>query len=211
MTIELKETQALQNMQIETTSIGWDLSISECGFMIRSVFAGITDYLALIKNKEVPQVVLVQDLKGNNICYACVKYEPNEDASEEDDDPDAAGSWEYYWSFDCKTYPENATVYLVDQEPVQRTIARRGHNLCGLVVGVLSYISAMAVMTFNVIKDTLDQQDINEGDEPFMIEDPGFFDASVEVVDGKKVFNLNPKGEMKALIKKDETTEAAEK
>lgn len=202
MTIELKETQALQNMQIETSAIGWDISITECDFLIKTVFAGITDYLNLVKNKYVPQVVLVQDLKGNNICFACVKYEKAEDEDSEND-----GSWEYFWSFDCKSYPENATVYLVDQEPVQRTIARRGHSLCGMVVGVLSYISSIAVVTFNVIHDTLDQQDINEGDEAIVIEEPGYFEAAVEVVNGKKEFSITPKGEMKALIKKDEATE----
>ena len=45
--------------------------------------------------------------------------------------------------------------------------------------------------------------DVAEGDE-YTIELPGFFEASVSVENGEKVFSITPKEEMKVLIKADE-------
>lgn len=196
-TVEMKDTQMYSNMQTEAASIGWDLTLSECELVTKTMFNGITDYLNIAKNKSTPVAVMVQDVKGEKIAFGCVKYDKSEDNESSD------GSWEYFWSFDPKDIPENATVYIIDQEPVQRVIAKRGHNMCQMVVGVLNYISVLCCVTFSIVHDTLDQQDVAEGDE-YTIELPGFFEASVSVENGEKVFSITPKEEMKVLIKADE-------
>ena len=198
MKVEMKDTQVYSNMQTEAATLNWDISLSEAEMIAKTMFNGITDYLNIVKNKDVPAVVMVQDVKGEQIALACVKYDKSEDNESSD------GSWEYFWSFDTKNdIPEGATVYIIDQEPVQRVIAKRGHNMCQMVVGVLNYLSVLCCVTFEIVKDTLDQQDIAEGDE-YTIELPGFFEASVSVENGEKVFSITPKEEMKVLIKADE-------
>lgn len=193
--VEMKETQMYQTIITEAALVGWDLTPTETDMLVKVTFNGITDYLALGKNKTVPQVVLVQDIKGNNIAFGCVKYVP----SEEDEE---AGSWEYYWSFDTDDIPENAAVYTIDNEAVQKVIAKRGHNMCRMVVGVLNYLSIATVIIFNALKDTLDQQNTVNG-ESFTIELPGFYEATIAIENGEKVFSITPKEEMKVLIKDD--------
>ena len=195
--VEMQNTQTFQNMQNEAALLGWDLGLTECEMVAKTVFNGITDYLNIVKNKDVPAVVLVQDLKGEKIAFGCVEYDKEEDNESSD------GSWQYYWSFNMDDIPENATVYTIDQEPIQRVIAKRGHNLCCMVVGVLNFLSVLSCITFNIVKDTLDQQNVAEGDE-YTIELPGYFESSVAVENGEKVFSITPKEEMKVLIKSDE-------
>lgn len=198
--IEMKETQVYQSVSTEAVLIGWDLSLTEIDSITKIIFNGITDYLALGKNKTVPQVVLVQDIKGNNIAFGCVRY------CESDSEEDGEGSWEYFWSFNTEDIPENATVYTIDNEAVLKVIARRGHNMCKMVVGVLNYLSIATVLIMNAIHDTLDQQNVANG-ETFTLDLPGYFEASVSVENGEKVFSITPKEEMKVLIKDDSLIE----
>lgn len=199
--VAMKETQTYANMKTEAGLIGWDLTLMECEMIAKTVFNGCTDYLSLVKNKSVPVVLLIQDLKGNKIAFGCALFDKSEGGESDED-----GSWEYYWSYECDKIPENATVYTIDQTEVLETIAKRGHNLCSMTVGVLSYLAVLACSLFNVVKDTLDQQDITDNDE-FVMEVPGFFQASVVLENGEKIFNIIPAGEMKAIIKNDATTE----
>lgn len=194
---EMKETAVYANMQTEGALVGWDLSLTECDMIAKTVFNGITDFLNIAKNKEVPIVVLIQDVKGEKIAFACVEYDKGEDNDASD------GSWTYFWSYNMADIPENATVYVIDQTEVQKVIAKRGHNLCHMVVGVLNYLSVLCCITFNIVHDVLDQQDVAEGDE-YTIELPGYFESSVSVENGEKVFSITPKEEMKVLIKSDE-------
>lgn len=196
-TLEMKDTPMYSNMQTEAASLSWDLSLSECDLVTKTMFNGITDFLNITKTKDTPIVVMVQDVKGEKIAFGCVKYDKSEDNESSD------GSWEYFWSFNPDDVPEGATVYVIDQQPVQKVIAKRGHNMCQMVVGVLNYLSVLCCITFNILHDTLDQMDIAEGDE-CTIELPGFFEASVSVENGEKVFSITPKEEMKVLIKSDE-------
>lgn len=199
--VEMKETQVYQTIITETSLIGWDLTPTEVDMLVKITFNGITDFLSLSKNKSVPQVVLVQDIKGNNIAFGCVSYDKAEDSDDEAD-----GSWEYFWSFNTDDIPENATVYTIDNESVQKIIAKRGHNMCRMVVGVLNYLSIATVIILNAVRDTLDQQNVVNG-ETFTIDLPGFYEASVTVENGEKVFSILPKEEMKVLIKDDQSLE----
>ena len=198
---QVKESTLLQSLSAKFAIIKWALNDEDCMWWLKTAVAGITDCLNMFKNKQQPVVVLVQDLKGNRITYACVQFVPADDASEASD-----GNWTYYWSYDCDSIPEDAVVYTTDQTNVQTIIRDRGYDLCKMTFNDLTYISQLAVYTFDLIKDTLDQQDVQEGDS-WTIELEGFFEASVEVHDGVKEFSFMPKGEMKTLIKDDAGSE----
>lgn len=199
--VSMKETQIFSTIQTEAEAIGWDLTLTEIEWATKTFFAGITDFLAISKNKKVPVVLIIQDVKGNNVGFAGVKFDVAED---EDED---AGSWEYFWSFNMSDMPENATPYVIENDHVLKIIAKRGYNLCKLTVGgALNYLAIFTVMALNVIKDTLDQQDVAVGEE-FTIDLPGYFEVSVAVENDEKVFSIAPKEEMKVLIKEDHATE----
>ena len=198
---KFEQSTAVQNYAITCQSIGWDVSPEEAVWWAKVAFAGITDYLNIVKHKDSPKVVLIQDLKGNRIAYAAVQWIPAEDENEA-----GTGNWTYYWSFDCDSIPEGAEVSTLDQEKVQTVISKRAYDMCKMSISTPSFISQLTVFLFNIIKDTLDQQAVEEG-HTWVLELDGYFEAAVEVVNGEKEFSILPKGEMKTLIKSDAANE----
>lgn len=198
---KFEQSTAVQNYAITCQSIGWDVTPEEAVWWAKVTFAGITDYLNIVKHKDSPKVVLIQDLKGNRIAYAAVQWIPAEDENEA-----GTGNWTYYWSFDCDSIPEGAEVSTLDQEKVQTMISTRAYDICKMSINTPSFISQLTVFLFNIIKDTLDQQAVEEG-HTWVLELDGYFEAAVEVVNGEKEFSILPKGEMKTLIKSDAANE----
>ena len=187
----------MQNYAITCQSIGWDVTPEESVWWAKVTFAGITDFLNIVKHKDSPKVVLIQDLKGNRIAYAAVQWIPAEEENEA-----ATGNWTYFWSFDCDSIPEGAEVSTLDQEKVQQVISNRAYDMCKMSIATPSYISQLTIFLFNIIRDTLDQQAVEEG-HTWVLLIYGFFIVAVEVVNGEKQFSILPKGEMKTLIKDD--------
>ena len=198
---KFEQSTAVQNYAITCQSIGWDVTPEEAVWWAKVAFAGITDYLNIVKHKDSPKVVLIQDLKGNRIAYAAVQWIPAEDENEA-----GTGNWTYYWSFDCDSMPDGAEVSTLDQEKVQTVISKRAYDMCKMSISTPSFISQLTVFLFNIIKDTLDQQAVEEG-HTWVLELDGYFEAAVEVVNGEKEFSILPKGEMKTLIKSDAANE----
>lgn len=199
VTSKLKETKYAENMNTMCGALSWSVAEDEALDWAKCIVAGIMDVLNEKKSKAQPQAVLVQDLKGNKIIYACVEYIPKE--SEE-----GTGSWSCYWSWDCESIPENAVVHTLEKADVQTIIRKRGGEICGLVLADKANTITMAVYFFNIIRDMLDQQAVEDGGS-WTIEEDGYFEATVEVVDGVKQYSFTPKGEMKMLIKADDELE----
>lgn len=198
---KVEQSSVPQNFSVICGTIGWDVVGEDSVWWFKTAMSGITDYLNTVKNRATPAVVLVQDLKGNKIIFACVEYVPADNPDE-----DAEGSWVYYWSWKTEDIPENATIYTVDQEQVQKVILQRGYDLCKMTVPSLSYVGQLTMYMFNIIHDTLDQQAVEEGGT-WVLEFDGFFEASVTVQNGEKIYSFEPKGEMKMLIKDDASSE----
>lgn len=194
---KFEQSTAVQNYAITCQSIGWDVTPEESVWWAKVAIAGITDFLNIVKHKDSPKVVLIQDLKGNRIAYAAVQWIPAEEENEA-----ATGNWTYFWSFDCDSIPEGAEVSTLDQEKVQQVISNRAYDMCKMSIATPSYISQLTIFLFNIIRDTLDQQAVEEG-HTWVLELDGYFEAAVEVVNGEKQFSILPKGEMKTLIKDD--------
>lgn len=198
---KFEQTSIPQTFYLTCQACSWDVTLDETVWWAKTCFSGITDFLRLKKHKDRPHVVLIQDLKGNRIAYAAVQWIPAEDENEA-----ATGNWTYYWSYDCDTIPEDAEIDTIDNLTVQQMVIDRGYSLCKLIFGKPAFVSQLAVYLFNIIKDTLDQQAVEEG-HTWVIELDGYFEAAVEVVGGEKQFSILPKGEMKTLIKDDAGSE----
>ena len=198
---KIEQSNVLQNFSLLASTVGWELSKEDCLVWMKVATAGITDAVNMFKNKSTPIAIVVQDLKGNKIIYACIQW-----VAADDDDETATGNWSYYWSWDTDDIPEGATVYTLDQEQVQRIILHRGYEMVTMQISQLSFISQLCVYMFSLIKDALDQQAVEEGGT-WTLELDGYFEASVEVVNGQKEFSFMPKGEMKMLIKDDAGSE----
>lgn len=194
---KIEQSTIPQNYGTMCGTIGWDVTPDDSIWFMKTLMAGVTDCLNTLKNKSVPVVVMIQDLKGNKIIFACAQY-----IQADDDTEAAAGNWTYFWSWNMEDIPEGATMYTIDQTQIQEVILKRGYDLCKMTMPALSYISTLSVYMFNIIRDTLDQQAVEEGGT-WTVELDGYFESSVEVQNGEKIFSFLPKGEMKMLIKDD--------
>ena len=80
---KVEQSSVPQSFGVMCGTIGWDVAAEDSLWLFKTVVAGITDYVNLVKTKSSPSVVLVQDLKGNKIIFACVEYVQADDADEE--------------------------------------------------------------------------------------------------------------------------------
>ena len=198
---KIEQSDVVSNFVQLGDSVGWNLTHDECVVWMKVAVAGITDAVNQFKSKEYPVVVLVQDLKGNKIIFACSQY-----IKADDEDETAQGSWTYFWSYDMADIPEDAKIYTLDQDFVQQIIAKRGHDMVNMVMTNLPFVAQLCVYMFNLIKDALDQKAVEDGSSlTFRLD--GYFEASVEVNNGVKKFSFMPMGEMKMLIKDDAASE----
>lgn len=195
-------------MKFEETSIPQTLSVLESGknrdvapndvhFLVKTYIAGISDFLNLVKTTSHPCAVIVQDLKGNFIVGAVVSHN---DAESEDEA--LAGNWNYVFTYNKEDIPEDATQYQLSNQEVVDTISKRGFDLCRLTFTEPGFCAELAIDTFDTIKNFLDQNAPAAEGEKFDVELDSYFNTSVSIENGEKVFAITPAGEMKAIIKK---------
>ena len=195
-------------MKFEETSISQTLSVLECGknrnvdpaevhFLVKTYFAGISDFLCLVKTPNSPCSVVVQDLKGNFIVGAVVSHN---EAEEEDEA--LAGNWNYVWTFNKDDIPEGTTEYQITNTEVVKTISKRGFDLCRLTFTEPGFCGELAVDLFNTIHQFLEQNAPSVEGEKFEVELDSYFHTSVSKENGEMVFEITPAGEMKAIVKK---------
>ena len=194
--LTLDQTPIPQNYRTICETIGWEVTPEDCIHWAKTIVAGVSDALGQHKDKNAPVVIVIQDLKGNKIIYACVKYIKAED------DEAAEGNWTYYWSWDVSSIPEDAIIHTLDQDKVREIVSRRGHDICRITLTDMTFVSQLSIFFFNLLHDYLDHQAVEEA-QTFTVELEGYFEASVEVINGKKNYSFLPKGEMKTLIKDD--------
>ena len=126
--------------------------------MFKSMFIGVTSYLATVKSTKTPVAFTVEDEEGNFIVGAVIEY--NEAPEEEDD---VLGNWMYYWTFNKSDIPENATVYEVKNTQSHKTIINAvWQHTSGRYEGTESLIQTFLI-GFGSLKDCLLDNTI-EGD-----------------------------------------------
>ena len=168
--------------------------------MFKSMFIGVTSYLATVKSTKTPVAFTVEDEEGNFIVGAVIEY--NEAPEEEDD---VLGNWMYYWTFNKSDIPENATVYEVKNTQSHKTIIDAvWQHTSGRFEGTESLIQTF-IIGFGSLKDCLLDNAI-EGDTYELVY-PGVFTSAVAIEDGEKVLSITPDGLIKKMIKDDAALE----
>lgn len=169
-------------------------------YLLETYVKGFTTYLSKVKNTQQPKALIVQDLKGNMIVGAVVQYNPAADETE-----DAEGNWNYFWIWNRDDIPETAQIIPFTNEDVGTVVSTTGYTLCRLKFNSTQYYHDLAIDLFAMIKDTLDQNaPVTEGEE-YTITHDGYIEASVTVENGEKVFSIMPIGEMKSIIKANDS------
>lgn len=199
---KLKETSLPSNFITIMSTQGLEVTPIEYETMVKTVVAGVTDYLRLIKSKTIPAVVAIRDLKGNFIVAAVVEY--NE---AENEDEVATGNWNYYWTFYENDIPDGSNVKEITDLEVFETVSKRGLQSYRFRFMAIEYMHDSVRELFTELKDFLDQNAKDEEGYEMGVELEGYFEASVRTEGGEKVLSILPAGEMKSLIKDDTASE----
>ena len=158
------------------------------------IFEAVSKCLSDIKSKEFPVAFTFEDLVGETLACAVVKYIPNEDTTQ-------PGNWSYVWSFDKDIIPEGAhVVKITDTMTHQYYIATAGTRFHMAFEGA-NFIVELSNYFFKILSKYL--EDNASKDEQNGVELDGVFQARVAVENGEVVKSIELIGETKAIIKSD--------
>lgn len=156
------------------------------------ILMGMTDYAALMKKKEKPIAVVVDDLKGNPVFGIKVEFlEGTEDNPE--------GSWCPTWTFDKDDFAD-CDIYKCSEAKSYKFFTDRG-KAYRMTFYTPSGAHVAALAFANTMYKWLDEN--ADPNKEVGVELPGFFTASVSVVDDKKVMAFSVDEEISNLIKDD--------
>jgi hypothetical protein len=163
--------------------------------VIKTAILAISDYARAVKNKEKPIAVIIDDLKGNMLLAAIVRYHEGEG--------DMPGNWSYEWSFDPEDI-KDCIKFPVSESKSHTFFIERAKSI-NMEYSELSYIYIGCDQFANTLINWLDTNAKEE--EEVELELSGYFKASVIVDGGKKIMSFVPDGAIKRLIKDDAVLE----
>lgn len=202
--VKLSDGKFLENFSQQCKVNGLDVTTSEAEWFVKVLCMGMTNFLKTVKNQTTPMALMVNDLKGNMLLGAYVAFIPAENSEEV-----AAGSWNYVWTFNREDIPAEAQLYALTDNSVVQVVSETGYNMVRMAFSSPTFVNKLAIDFANLLIDTLDQNAPATEGEEWAIELDGYFNASVAVEDGKKIFAVEPIGELKVKIKDDAANEVA--
>ena len=195
---KLQETSIPTNLSQVIATLGWAVDASQVSFLYDTTLMAISDVLGQAKSNESKTALAVKDVKGNLVVAGVVTYHKNEDEN-------MPGNWSYEFTFEEEDL-KGADVRLSTDPHFQKVFQKTLKRLFGLAIDDPLAFQPAIEESINVLKQWLD---VNAKEtEKVSVEQPGFFEASVSVEDGEKIFALIPDGAMKRLIKDDAAIEA---
>lgn len=158
------------------------------------LFNGIAETLKDNKDKTIPTTFIIDELDGKFIAGCTLEYF--------DGNP---GNWSLTWTFDENDVPANAK-----KVQLQNDLTHHYFRIVAIEKFGIKFLdrSAMTCLMTCCVEQLYKWLDENakEGEE-VGIELDSVFKAWVEVKDGKKIFAVEPAGEIKTLIKDDAAIE----
>lgn len=199
--MKLGETSLPQQFATEyETTVGPHVIPEDVITAFKAVHAATADFLADVKRKNQKVCLNFVDAANNFIMAAIVKYNKNEEEGQD--------NWNYYFTFnedDIKDVPA-VNRHNSNETPFHSKVTNRLYEL-GLRITDATYISPLISMTAKSLSLFLDQN-VKPGEEVILEED-GYFVASVKIEDDQPVKSLIPGSDMKIIIKQDDATQKA--
>ena len=176
---------------------GYDVAEIHVEKLFYILFYGTANLLKDKKSKETPVSFMITEVDGKPVAAATVEYF--------DGEGDNPGNWSLTWTFNPDDIAENA-VKIDLQNDLTHSYFR---SIAGEKYGMKFYDRTSIVTLLTFITEQLYKwldENAKEG-EVVEINLDGIFDAKVEIVDGVKVFAIDPAGEVKTIIKDDTAIE----
>lgn len=195
--MKLTESTLIANIIQEGKTLSLTLLFPDVVESIQSCLSGTADFLKQVKSKKEPTALVYEDTKGNMSAAAIVEYLEGEDGN--------PGNWTLVFTFDQDDVKgkDGIKTFSIYGSGPKEVIAKRAFDDFRLRYSSPDYLSQIDSMFFQLLYDFLDQNAV-EG-EKFTLTHEGYFEASVEVVDGEKVMTFIPDGAIKRLIKDDDS------
>ena len=194
--MNFKETSIPANYSLtlkDRASMDW--SANDADKIYGTLIAAISQYLATVKSKKIGSTaVVVNDLKGNFLLAGIVTYHENENA-------DMPGNWSYELTFNESDIKDVEDIRMSTDTQFDIIAANAAFNLYSMKFMSQLYMQDMFITAIDTLIKYLDEN-AREG-ETVDVELTGYFTASVEVCDGKKIMSIVPDGAMKRVIKDD--------
>lgn len=168
---------------------GYDLAETHVDKIFYTMFYGVSNLLKDNKSMEKPTTFVINEVNGKPIAGATVEFFKD------------SNNWSLTWTIEPENIPADSNKLDLQNDLTHsyfRTIAgekwgMRFHDRTALIT--------MLTYSIEQLYKWLDEN-AKEG-SVVEIELDGVFKASVEVKDGKKVFAVEPMGEVKTMIKDD--------
>ncbi len=196
--MNFSETSIAAKFSQDIKNLGADLDPQYAHFPFDSLFMAVSDFLGLVKSKDVKTALVVSDLKGNFKFGAIVAYHANENE-------EIPGNWSFEFTLNEEDVPKDAKVYSHIDTQFLRVLATTAKDLHSFRFTSAELVPEIMVLTIDTLKSWLDLN-ATDGEEK-VIEMPGFFTASVAIENGEKIFSITPDGNLKRLVKGDSDLE----
>ena len=197
--MNIEKSTLINNFITEARGKAYTYNAFDTLVLVKTLFAGTSDYLKQVKAKETPVAAVINDLKGNFIMGAMVSYNKNEDETNPD-------NWNLIWTFDEKDLEGAMKRSLMDLQVLPILNARMNHDANGGIPDPSSAIQSYTLLA-KCIKDYLIQNAVDE--KPHELELEGYFTMFAAKEGDKIQLAIEPDGNMSKLIKDDSAVEVA--
>jgi hypothetical protein len=176
---------------------GYDVGEAHIEKIFTVIFNGVAGILKDQKSKDNPVTFCITELDGKPVAFATVEY-----FDAEGENP---GNWSMVWGFNPDDIPENATRIDLQNDLTHSYFREVAGNKYGMKFHDRTSIVTLITYAMEQLYKWLDEN-AKEG-EVVEIELDSVFTAKVEIVDGVKVFAIDPAVEIKTIIKDDASIE----
>ncbi len=175
---------------------GYDVAETHIDKLFYVIMFGTANLLKDTKSKDAPTAFILTNIKNKPVAAAIVEYFDN---------GDNPGNWSLSWTFDPEKIPENAVKINLQDDNTHSYFRIIAGEKYGMKFYDRTSIITLITYCMEQLYKWLDEN--AKEDQVTEIELDGIFNAKVEVVDGVKVFAIEPAGEVKTIIKDDASIE----
>ena len=164
-----------------------------------TLFHGVSCCLGGIKNVSIPKAIAFRLIDGTFLAGAKVEFIKNE----ADPTNPAAGRWDYIWT----TFEEDLEGADIIEAQSNSMVPTYFYESASQLYEMKFQDPSSTMYMTTLLLEMIIQwaRDNAKENDPAVLTLPGVFKITGEVEDGEVVIGINPDGEMKVLIKDDES------